>query len=241
MNPALLWCVPAGLAAGLLCVPLFNRLPAKWLCDYGEEPGPELSGRRASAVPEGLALGAAFAAAFPLFAAQYGVSPVFFLLCASVVPLALAAEADLKYRIVPDELLPAAAAPALAVWLLGLCGRADFYGSRASPFLGALAGAALWMLVALLGRAIYRRESVGAGDVKLFAAVGFLCGFPGAVYAFLLTIVLAGAHFLALMLLRRIGPEQEMPMGPYVCAACLLALAFRSQIAALARWYLSLM
>ena len=47
--------------------------------------------------------------------------------------------------------------------------------------------------------------------------------------------------FLVLMLLRRIDPEQYMPMGPYICAACLLELAFRSQIAALVRLYLSIL
>ena len=240
MRPELLWCVPAGFAAGLLCVPLFNAVPARWLCDYGEKPGPELSGKRVSAKPEGILLGAVFGAAFFLFALQYGVSPAFFLLCAAAVPLALAALSDVKYRMIPDECQPAVIFPALAVYLLWLAGRTDFYGFWSSPFLGALTGGGAWLLVGLLGRVLYRRESIGFGDVKLFAAVGFLCGFPGALYVFILTILLAGIHFLVLMLLRRIDPEQYMPMGPYICAACLLELAFRSQIAALVRQYLSI-
>lgn len=240
MRLELLWCVPAGFAVGLLCVPLFNAVPARWLCDYGEKPSPGLLGKRICAKPEGVLLGVVFSAAFFLFAVQYGVSPVFFLICASAVPLALAAVSDIRYQIIPDECLPAVILPALAIYLTGLAGKTDYYGSWASPFLGALAGGGAWLLVGLLGRAFYRKESVGAGDVKLFAAVGFLCGFPGAVYAFILTILLAGILFLVLMLLRRIKPEQYMPMGPYICAACLLELAFRSRIAALAQWYLSI-
>lgn len=241
MNPEFFWCIPAGFAAGLLCVPLFNAVPARWLCDYGEEPGPELLGRRVSIGREGVLLGIVYGAVFLLFAFQYGVSPVFFLLCAAAVPIALAAVSDVKYRIIPDECLPAVLLPALAEWFLGLWGKTGYYGFWASPFLGALVGGGAWLLVGLLGRIFYHRESVGFGDVKLFAAVGFLCGFPQAIYAFLLTILLAGMIFLVLMLLRRIDPEQYMPMGPYICAACLLELAFRSQIAALVRLYLSIL
>lgn len=240
MRPELLWCVPAGFAVGFLCVPLFNRLPARWLCDYGEEPPPELLGKRISAAPHGAVLGAVFCVSFFLFAGEYGVTPVFFLFCAAAVPLALAALSDIKYRILPDECVPAVLVPALAVYVLGLTGRARFYGSAVSPFLGALAGGGAWLLVGLLGRILYRRESIGFGDVKLFAAVGFLCGFPEAITVFILTILLAGVHFLILMLLRRIDPEQYMPMGPYICAACLLELAFRSRIAALVQQYFSM-
>ena len=114
MNPEFFWCIPAGFAAGLLCVPLFNAVPARWLCDYGEEPGPELLGRRVSIGREGVLLGIVFGAVFLLFAFQYGVSPVFFLLCAAAVPIALAAVSDVKYRIIPDECLPAVLLPALA-------------------------------------------------------------------------------------------------------------------------------
>ena len=240
MKPELFWCIPAGIAAGFLCVPLFNRFPAAWLCDYGEAPSPELSGKRISAAPHGILLAVVFSAVFLLLAVQYGFSAVFFLLSAAAVPLVLASVSDIKYRILPDECLPAVLLPALAVYVLGLAGKAQFYGSAASPFLGAAFGGGVWLLIGLIGRAAYHRESIGFGDVKLFAAIGFLCGFPGTVYAFLIMIVLAGMSFLALILLHRISPEQYMPMGPYLCAGCLLELAFSRQAAALAAWYLSL-
>lgn len=240
MKPEFLWCLPAGFAFGLLCVPLLNAVPARWLCDYGETPGPELLGKRVSFGREGAALGAVLAADFFLLALEYGISPAFFLLCAASVPVVLAALTDLRYRIIPDECLPAILLPALALYAVFLAGNTDYYASWASPFLGALAGGGAWLLVGLLGRALYRKESIGAGDVKLFAAVGFLCGFPGAVYAFVLTILLAGVTFLILMLLKKIEPEQYMPMGPYICAACLLELVFRSGFAALVQRYFAI-
>ncbi len=241
MRAEILWCIPVGIAVGFLCVPLFNRIPAAWLCDYGETPAPELLKRRVSAVPAGLLLAAVFGILFPLLAAEYGISAVFFLLAAATVPLVLAAVSDIRYQILPDESLPAVLIPALTVYLLGLAGKTQYYGSVASPFLGALFGGGVWLLIGLLGRALYHRDSIGFGDVKLFAAIGFLCGFPGVVSAFLTAILLAGVSFLILILLRRIAPDQYVPMGPYLCAGCLLQIAFAKQIAAFAAWYFSIL
>ena len=231
MRAELFWCIPAGISIGFLCVPLFNYIPAAWLCDYGETPAPELLKRRVSAVPDGLLLAALFGILFPLLAVEYGISTVFFLLAAAAVPLVLAAVSDIRYQILP----------ALAVYLLGLAGRTQYYGTAASPFLGAVFGGGVWLLIGLLGRAVYRKESIGFGDVKLFAAIGFLCGFPGVVTAFLAAILLAGVSFLILILLRRVAPDQYVPMGPYLCAGCLLQLAFAKQIAAFAAWYFSIL
>jgi leader peptidase (prepilin peptidase) / N-methyltransferase len=234
-------CAAAGLAAGRLGVFVFNAVPARWLCDYGETPGPEILSRRLSPKTHGRVLGAGFAAVFLLFHFQYPASsPSFYLLCLAAFPLALAALADLKYRIIPDQCLPAVAVPAAANLACGLVFGGTFYKTAVSPFLGALCGGTLWVLLGLLGRLLYRRESVGFGDIKLFAVLGFLCGFPEVISVFILTILLAGVHFSILLLAKKVGPEQALPMGPYICAACLAALAFRSQIAAGARWYLSL-
>ena len=32
-----------GVLAGFAAVYIFNKMPAGWLCDYGEKPGPELT------------------------------------------------------------------------------------------------------------------------------------------------------------------------------------------------------
>lgn len=240
MTPWLLLYPAAGFAAGFLSLAVFNRVPARWLCDYGETPAPELLGKRLSPAPDGIALGFVFSAAFLLLGFQYHApNAAFFLLCAALLPLTSAAVSDLKYHIIPDQCLPAALLPAAVLYALTLCGRADFYSSAFSPFLGALAGGGLWLVIGLIGKLIYRRESIGFGDVKIFAVIGFLCGFPNVLAVFLIGILLAGIHFIVLLLMHKIKPDQYMPMGPYLCAACLLELAFQSQIAAGIQWYIS--
>jgi prepilin signal peptidase PulO-like enzyme (type II secretory pathway) len=234
-------CAAAGFAAGFAAAFLFNAVPAGWLCDYGETPGPELLGTRLSRKKGGLLLGAVFSAVFFLFHLEYADEPLsFFLLSAASVPLVLAAVSDFKYRIIPDQCLPTAAVSEGVILLYGLFSGKDFFRAAVPPLLGALTGGFLWILVGLLGRALYRRESVGFGDVKLFAAVGFLCGFPEVLFAFCLTVLPAGLHFSILLLSRKIGAKQDMPMAPYICAACLAVLAFRSRIFGAVQWYLSL-
>lgn len=237
-----LWCIPAGFVVGFFNTMLFNHIPARWLCDYDEEPAPHLFDKRLFYRTDGILLGILFSVIFLLFCLQYQApSCSFFLLAVASVPIVLAAVSDRKYQIIPDQCLPAAAVPAIALFLCCITGKSNFYVSAASPFLGALAGGCIWMLLGLLGRFLFHKESVGFGDVKLFAVIGFLCGFPEVIFIFFLTVLLSGIHFSILILQHKIDAKKYMPMGPYICAACLIALAFRSQTAAGIQWYLSML
>ncbi|HCW80805.1 MAG TPA: hypothetical protein DG942_06860 [Ruminococcaceae bacterium] len=241
MKAEFFWCLPAGFAAGMLGVFIFNRVPVAWLCDYDEKPSPELLGKRLSPAPDGVRLGILFSAVFLLLRLQYiSSNAVFISLCAAAFFLVLAAVSDGKYSIIPDQCLPAVLVPAAVIYTLWLFGKADYYRSAASPFLGALAGGAMWLLIGLIGKAAYHKESIGLGDVKLFAALGFLCGFPEIIFVFVLTILISGIYFIILLLMHKVTGDQYMPMGPYICLACLFALAFRRQAATAVSWYFSL-
>lgn len=236
-----LGCIIAGFAAGFLGVVFFNAVPAHWLCDYGETPDSELSGQRL-AHKNIFLLGIVFSVAFLLFYLQYSkMTFSFVLLSAASIPIVLAAVSDMKYRIIPDQCLAAAAVPAAINLIYRLLAGNNFFHTVVSPFLGALTGGLIWILIGLLGRIVYHKESIGFGDVKLFAVIGFLCGFPDVIFVFVLTILLAGIHFSILILAHKIDFQQYMPMGPYICTACLIVLAFRNQISATVGWYLSLL
>lgn len=238
-----LTCAAVGFAAGWLCVRIFNAMPAKWLCDYDEVPKKELLGERAAPKKYGLVLGTVLSASFILLYFQYSAASFsFYLACLACLPIVLAAFSDIKYQIIPDQCVLALAAVAAANYICDLCiGGKTFYGSVASPFLGALCGGGLWILLGLLGRLLYRKESVGFGDVKLFAAVGFLCGFEAVFLVFLITILAAGIHFAVLLFMKKFSGDKYMPMGPYICAACIAAVAFKSQLSAFVAWYFSIM
>lgn len=231
-------CVAAGLS-----VFLFNRIPAGWLCDYGEEPGKNLMGIRLRARPHGLAMALLLTAAFLGIGAQYEGRPFSLAAgCLLAVILLLVSVSDFLYFIIPDQFVLAMlfAASAFSGYDL-LSGQKLFHGGWLSPVLGAAAGAGLMLAMGLAGRFVFKKEAMGFGDVKLFAAAGTAAGFPGVFFVFLLTIFSAFFYIVFLVLRRKDIKNLLLPFGPFICLALLLFLIFHAQINSFADWYLSLL
>lgn len=232
-------CAVCGFAAGWLGIRLFNTAPAAWFCDYGETPLVETGIR----LPQNRylpGLGILFGFLFFLLRLQYGFSNSFVLDCLACIPAVLIAFADRKYQIIPDQFVLMLAGLG-AVSALADCISGKSFFPALFSLLGGLTGGLLWALVGLAGWLVYRRESIGFGDVKLSAALGLLCGFPLAVTAFLGAIVFAGLHFTFLLTTKKIDGNRCMPLGPYLCAAAVLTLVFREQVLFALRWYCSLL
>ncbi len=98
---------------------------------------------------------------------------------------------DLRTRRIPNVLTGATALVGLGVAALGL-------GAVTLP--QALAGLAVGFVVMLPGHVV---GATGAGDVKLFAALGTLLGPSGALLAFFYTALAGGALALAVAVHRR--------------------------------------
>lgn len=77
--------------------------------------------------------------------------------------------------------------------------------------LGLLAGGGLLFLIALAGRG-----AMGAGDVKLAAALGAVLGYPLILGALFFGVLAAGAGALVLLATRRAGRKDYMAYGPYL-------------------------
>lgn len=230
----------SGFASGQLCVLILNSIPSKWLCDYGETPGAELNNKRFSSKRHGLISGCVLAAAFTFYYLNYNSEPVtIFLYCLVTIALVLSAISDIKYEIIPDQFSAFIAISGIMYYIYMIAARQYF--DRISPFIGAICGGGLWIILGIIGKAIYHEDSIGFGDVKLFTAAGFILGFPHAITAFILTIITAGAVFSAMLLLKKIDGKSCMPMAPYICAACITVLAFKKYILSFAEWYISLL
>jgi leader peptidase (prepilin peptidase)/N-methyltransferase len=78
------------------------------------------------------------------------------------------------------------------------------------------------------------RDSLGGGDIKLFALTGLYLGLIGTLFALLLSAVL-GLVFALLLKKRR---SQAFPFGPAIAAADALMLLFGD---GLVSWYLGLL
>ncbi len=156
---------------------------------------------------------------------------------------------DIEFRIIPDEIsLPGALlAPVVSlVWpslheirepylvesAAGLLGLTPAAWPRACALLASLIGmgvgaGVIWAL-GVVGRAIFRKEAMGFGDVKLMAFVGGVLGWKLA----LLGIVLGafvGAIVGLLMLLRT--RDTRLPFGPYLSLGSFVAMLHAGDIA----------
>lgn len=237
----------AGFLAGYLAVYVFNKMPAAWLADYGETPDESLMGIRIAKRPYALVLSVVFVMAFVFLAIQY--DGPFYTIPGMLILwlLMLIGISDYKYMIIPDQLVLALAVAALGIIGLDFSALSGvlpadpyFHQSYASPFLGALVGGGSIWLIGAIGSFLTKKEAMGFGDVKLLAAIGFLCGLRGILIVLVITIFTSGIWFILLLLTKKIKRGDNKPLGPYIVCACALYLMFRDQINQIVNWYIGL-
>jgi len=221
--------VAAGILAGLSAVYTFNRIPAKWLCDYNQKPDPGMWGVRIKKRPWTMVFVLVFTASSlklmeqGLLYAIPGIIALWLLLQIGI--------ADMKYRIIPDQFVIA-----LAVTAFGFI---PFHSSYQSQLIGALAGGGSILMMGVVGKLLYRKEAMGFGDVKLFAAIGLLLGLKGVVIILILTVFSSALVFGAGLINGKIKIGEEQPLGPFIAASASLYLLFQPELSALAELYLS--
>ena len=88
--------------------------------------------------------------------------------------------------------------------------------------LGFAAGGGLFLLVYLISKG-----GLGGGDVKFMAAAGLYIGFAGAMSSMFYGTILAGLTGLALLLLKKIGRKDSMPLAPFLYIGILITIFYR--------------
>ena len=138
---------------------------------------------------------------------------------------------DLESYIIPDGCLILAA----AVWFVTL----PFLGMGWKAILLSVAAAVVFggglLGISLILDKVLKKESLGGGDIKLFAVMGLYLGFLSSLFAVILACILG----LFLGRLRKKGGSgvERIPFGPAIAAATSIMLLWGS---GLAEWYLSL-
>jgi leader peptidase (prepilin peptidase) / N-methyltransferase len=145
-----------------------------------------------------------------------------YLLAAGIVLVII----DLRQKLLPDRVV----VPALIV-TAGYLGWQALTGMLTGPELaeyllaGLLAGGSFLGLVAAS-----RGRWMGGGDVKLFALVGLLLGWPGVIVATLAAFWSAAALSLGLVALGRKGFADEIPFGPFLIGGAAIALVWGEEV-----------
>ena len=103
-----------GILAGHAAVYIFNKIPAKWLCDYGQEPSEELEDKytqRVKGYPWKWVYSAFFViGSLHLVFYEWIYALAALALCWALLEISLA---DKKYGIIPDQFIILAAISAL--------------------------------------------------------------------------------------------------------------------------------
>jgi leader peptidase (prepilin peptidase)/N-methyltransferase len=81
------------------------------------------------------------------------------------------------------------------------------------------------LAAAVLGKLVSGKESLGFGDVKLFAAIGLALGFKGTLGVLVISSVTSALVFGVKLLRKKINKEDMIPLGPYICGAGIFYVA----------------
>lgn len=125
---------------------------------------------------------------------------------------------DLDCRRLPNTLTAALGLVGLlgvGLGLAGVAGPADRLPDALGSLLGVLAGGGVLWAFAWLGWLLFKREGMGAGDIKLMSAMGLLLGWQGSLLAIFLASL--GGSVAGLVQRRRRGAE--LAFGPWLALA----------------------
>jgi leader peptidase (prepilin peptidase) / N-methyltransferase len=184
-----------------------------------------------------LLMGLLFVAVF-LLAAGRGegiiVFPFYWYFVFTLVVLALI---DGRHFILPDVLTyPLLGAGLLLAALYpGRIGPGEIGPELVRALIGAAVGGGSLWLIGLLGKAAFRKEAMGLGDVKLMAAVGAWQGWGMALFAIFLAALVAAIVGIALIILKKTQWGAKLPFGPYLALGSLITLFFGRTLIG---WYL---
>lgn len=235
----------AGVLLFISGVLLLNKVPAQWLCDYDEQPTEDmLQGNRF----KGKALyifGCVLSAiAFSLIYMVFGFtwySPILMLLTFILTMVILS---DGKYFIIPDQFAIFAGIVSLIFAYYDLLHNQYLITSWWSPLLGGASVGLLIIIVNLITMLVAKKDGMGFGDVKLFAAVGIATGFPNVGLALLIAVLTAFLIILATVILnvvRKKETENYIPFGPSICVGVFVTIVLHKLLAYLINLYISML
>lgn len=102
---------------------------------------------------------------------------------------------------------------------------------------GVVAGGVLMILIALLGKILFRKDSLGMGDVKFAAVAGFFLGWKMIIIATFCGFALSLPVLILLMVKGKSKLGDYVPLGPFLAVALVIFVFWGNLII---NWYLNL-
>ena len=104
-----------------------------------------------------------------------------------------------------------------------------------SMLVGGLGSGLILWLIGVIGTLIFKKESLGFGDVKLIVIIGVYLGFPSVLIAFYFGVLIAGVYILSALIGKRLHLGDILPFGPFIAIGTIVYLILGDLII---DWYL---
>ena len=153
----------------------------------------------------------------------YGFGYEFFAMIIIFSLLVLIYITDFKYMIILDS--PLIISSVLILGMKWYC-----FGAKVA-LLSLSSGFILFFLMLAIkkfGDIVFKRESLGGGDIKLSFVIGVILGFKLGLTAIILSSFLAFPYAFAVV---NLGKEKELPFGPFLISALALVFMFMDKFA----------
>jgi len=144
---------------------------------------------------------------------------------------------DLDFQIIPDKITLSGIPIGFLVGSFLLpdpFARSSLLGMKES-LIGMVTGFGLFYLVALIGSAIFKKEALGGGDVKMMAMVGALMGWKTVLLTTFLGSLTGSIVGVLLMVLKGKDRKAQLPFGPFLALGTIITLFYGQEILS---WYL---
>ena len=167
---------------------------------------------------------------FGLAGWRFGLTWRAALSCVYMAVLVLVTATDLEHRIIPHRIILPAILLALVAGFF-----VDWMTWKAA-LLGGAVGLVFFSMAYGFAAVLYPGKiALGMGDVTLATFIGLTVGFPSAMVAVMLGVLMGGLFSMLLLLTRRVTLRTAIPYGPFLVLGGLIAL-FWGQ--AITRWWL---
>lgn len=128
---------------------------------------------------------------------------------------------DYKLQIIPNRLN-------LTIFQIGLIIAFSYGISNVAitinMLLGMLAGGGIFLLITLISKFIFGKESIGLGDVKLMGAIGLYFGLTNTVVISIVSFFMAAIVSIVLLIARVKKINEKMSFGPFIVIASIISI-----------------
>ena len=147
---------------------------------------------------------------------RFGISIKLFIALIFISMLAIVIVSDIRYMVICDEVLIIGNILIFILLIISI----GFKASMMSLIYG-IASLLIMLSIKTLGDIIFKKESMGGGDIKLMFTFGLVLGIPSSVASIFI------ASFIGLpisLIMMKKNSSHELPFGPYLSIAAIILL-----------------